>query len=75
MRGVVFLLTLTMESMGRPLARLPRMAKTTTPAKTEVSELHRPTMKASLKGNVSKYDSKPSKPVTVVVEVVVAGQC
>ena len=68
------LLTLTISPMGRPFARLPRMAKTTTPAKTEVRELHRPTMKASLWGNVPKYDSKLSKPVTVVVEVVVAGE-
>ena len=40
--------TETISLIGLPLARLPRIAKTTTPAKTEVSELQRPTMNASL---------------------------
>ena len=40
--------TETISLIGLPLARLPRIAKTTTPAKTEVRELQRPTMKASL---------------------------
>ena len=40
--------TETISPMGLPLARFPRMAKTTTPAKTEVKELQIPTMKASL---------------------------
>ena len=40
--------TETISLIGLPLARLPRIAKTTTPAKTDVRELHRPTMNASL---------------------------
>ena len=42
------ILTLTTVLISAPSARLPRMAKTTSPAKTEVKELQMPTMKASL---------------------------
>ena len=41
-------LTVTTSLISFPSARLPRMAKTTIPAKTEVRELQMPTMKASL---------------------------
>ena len=47
LRRYLELLTVTTVLKSAPLARFPRMAKTTRPANTEVRELQTPTMMAS----------------------------